>query len=56
MDCGYLSAGVLVGVGAGCRACVGNGVLWSVGLGTGWHWGNMFEGMKNSIGVLGKEG
>ncbi|KAI8931200.1 hypothetical protein NX059_011550 [Plenodomus lindquistii] len=37
MDCGYLRAGVLVGVGAACRTVVGWGVLRAAGLGTGWE-------------------
>lgn len=36
MDCGYVRAGVLVGMGAGLRSLVANGVLRAVGLGTGW--------------------
>ncbi|KAH8729028.1 ARV1-like protein [Phaeosphaeriaceae sp. PMI808] len=37
MDCGYGRAGVLVGVGAGVRSLVEWGMLWGVGLGTGWE-------------------
>ncbi|KAF2805506.1 uncharacterized protein BDZ99DRAFT_450101 [Mytilinidion resinicola] len=37
MDCGYVRAAVLVGVGAGCRGLVAGGVLKAVGLG-GWGW------------------
>lgn len=39
MDCGYLRAGVLVGVGAGLRTVVGWAVLRAAGLGTGWEGG-----------------
>lgn len=42
MGCGYVRAGVLVGVGAGCRALVESVVLRAVGLGDGWEgwsWG-----------------
>ena len=37
MDCGYVRAGVLVGVGAGLRTAVGWGILRMAGLGTGWE-------------------
>jgi hypothetical protein len=39
MDCGYLRAGVLVGLGAGLRTVVGWAVLRAAGLGTGWEGG-----------------
>ncbi|KAF2743426.1 Arv1-like protein [Sporormia fimetaria CBS 119925] len=35
MDCGYLKAGVLVGVAAVARRVVAGGLLWVAGLGTG---------------------
>ncbi|KAF2201077.1 Arv1-like protein [Delitschia confertaspora ATCC 74209] len=35
MDCGYLRAGLLVAIGAGCRGLVAGGILRAVGLGTG---------------------
>lgn len=37
MDCGYVRAGVLVGVGAGLRSLVAWGMVKGVGLGTGWE-------------------
>jgi len=37
MDCGYVRAGVLVGIGAGLRTAVGWGILRAAGLGTGWE-------------------
>lgn len=37
MDCGYVRAGVLVGVGAAVRSVVAWGMLKGVGLGTGWE-------------------
>lgn len=37
MDCGYIRAGVLVGVGAAVRSVVAWGMLRGVGLGTGWE-------------------
>lgn len=40
MDCGYIRAGVLVGIGAGLRSVVANSVLRGAGLGTGWGDGN----------------
>ena len=39
MDCGYLRAGVLVGVGAGLRSLVAYSILRAAGLGTGWEEG-----------------
>ena len=51
MDCGYVRAGVLVGVGAGLR-CVGAGsVIRSAGLGTGWDGdGGFIKGVERWIG------
>jgi hypothetical protein len=40
MDCGYVRAAVLVGIGAGLRSVVANSVLRGAGLGTGWGDGN----------------
>lgn len=37
MDCGYVRAGVLVGVGAGFRWVVARSVVREAGLGTGWE-------------------
>lgn len=37
MDCGYLRAGILVGVGAGVRGMLSWGILRAAGLGTGWE-------------------
>lgn len=37
MDCGYLRAGVLVGVGAGLRWVVAGSVVREAGLGNGWE-------------------
>jgi hypothetical protein len=37
MDCGYVKAGMLVGVGAGVRGVVEWGMLRGMGLGTGWE-------------------
>lgn len=37
MDCGYIKAGILVGVGAGIRTLVGWAILRAAGLGTGWE-------------------
>ncbi|PSN69476.1 Arv1-domain-containing protein [Corynespora cassiicola Philippines] len=60
MDCGYLRASVLVGVGAGLRAAVSGFVLAGVGLGTGWGeeggLGMVLEGVRGQVvrGVLGK--
>lgn len=36
MDCGYVRAGVLVGVGAGLRWIVAMSVVEEAGLGSGW--------------------
>lgn len=35
MDCGYLRAGVLVGVGAALRTVIAGSILRAIGLGTG---------------------
>jgi len=37
MDCGYVRASLLAGIGAGMRTVVGWGVLRAAGLGTGWE-------------------
>lgn len=37
MDCGYVRAGVLVGIGAAVRSGVAWGMLKMGGLGTGWE-------------------
>ncbi|KAF1843433.1 Arv1-like protein [Cucurbitaria berberidis CBS 394.84] len=37
MDCGYIRAGMLVAIAAGCRSLVGWGVLRAAGLGSGWE-------------------
>ena len=37
MDCGYVRAGVLVGVGAGIRWVVAGAVVGEAGLGRGWE-------------------
>ncbi|RMZ73350.1 arv1-like family [Pyrenophora seminiperda CCB06] len=37
MDCGYVRASLLVGIGAGMRTAVGWAVLRAAGLGTGWE-------------------
>ncbi|KAF2264077.1 Arv1-domain-containing protein [Lojkania enalia] len=49
MDCGYLRAGVLVGVGAGLRTAIANFVLKGVGLGTGWGDGTAGLGDVDSL-------
>ncbi|KAF2844579.1 Arv1-like protein [Plenodomus tracheiphilus IPT5] len=51
MGCGYLRAGVLVGVGAGCRTVVGWGILRGAGLGTGWE-GMGMEGVREWVGGM----
>lgn len=43
MDCGYVRAGVLVGVGAAVRSVVAWGMLRGVGLGTGWEGYSLLE-------------
>jgi hypothetical protein len=48
MDCGYLRAAILVGVGAGLRSLVANVALWGVGLGTGWSEGDG-EGLMSVV-------
>ncbi|KAF2656895.1 Arv1-like protein [Lophiostoma macrostomum CBS 122681] len=50
MDCGYVQAGLLVAVGAACRAAVGQVVLRAVGLGTGWGSGG--DAGVGGLGVL----
>lgn len=54
MDCGYVRAGFLVGVGAGLRMGVGWGVLRLAGLGTGWE-GYGDVGVWESIEQWGRE-
>ncbi|ORX94644.1 Arv1-like family-domain-containing protein [Clohesyomyces aquaticus] len=49
MDCGYLRAGVLVGLGAGLRSAVADFVLRGVGLGTGWA-----EGVGDQVPLGGR--
>jgi hypothetical protein len=57
MDCGYVRAGVLVGIGAGLRTLVGWGILRAAGLGTGWEgclseWtiaGNIWDWVGNAV-------
>lgn len=51
MDCGYLRAGVLVGIGAGLRSVVANFVLRGAGLGTGW--GDGTAGLGDVDGLVG---
>ncbi|KAL5119141.1 hypothetical protein ACEQ8H_002848 [Pleosporales sp. CAS-2024a] len=47
MDCGYVRASALVGVGAAVRSVVAWGMLRAVGLGTGWEgWSLVGEGVK----------
>ena len=45
MDCGYVRAGVLVGVGAGIRWVVAGSVVREAGLGRGWEEGGWFGGV-----------
>ncbi|KAF2188720.1 Arv1-domain-containing protein [Zopfia rhizophila CBS 207.26] len=54
MDCGYLRAGVLVGIGAGLRSVVANFVLRTMGLGTGWGDGTAGLGDVDSLVGLGR--
>ncbi|KAF2475809.1 Arv1-domain-containing protein [Lindgomyces ingoldianus] len=49
MDCGYLRAGVLVGIGAGLRSVIANFVLRAMGLGTGWGDGTAGWGDVDSL-------
>lgn len=50
LDCGYVRAGVLVGVGAAVRAGVAWGVLWGAGLGNGWEgYGGPLDEVKGWI-------
>jgi lipid intermediate transporter len=51
MGCGYVRAGVLVGVGAACRAVVAGMMLRGVGLGTGWGDGTGLLGSVADGGV-----
>jgi hypothetical protein len=51
MDCGYVRAGVLVGIGAGLRTVVAGSVIRSAGLGTGWDGdGGFIKGVERWIG------
>ncbi|KAH3915714.1 hypothetical protein HBH56_078580 [Parastagonospora nodorum] len=50
MDCGYVRAGVLVGVGAAVRGVVSWGMLKAVGLGTGWEGFNLGREVDEWIG------
>ncbi|KAF2113444.1 Arv1-like family-domain-containing protein [Lophiotrema nucula] len=54
MNCGYLRAGVLVGLGAGLRSVVANFVLRGVGLGTGWGDGTAGLGDVDSLFDIGR--
>lgn len=49
MGCGYVRAGVLVGVGAATRGLVGWGFLRAAGLGTGWE-GFLSGGVVHGVG------
>ena len=51
MDCGYVRAGGLVGVGAAVRTLVGWGVLRCAGLGSGWEGMGGVEGVVRELGV-----
>ncbi|KAH9869043.1 hypothetical protein J1614_008120 [Plenodomus biglobosus] len=53
MDCGYVRAGVLVAVGAGCRTLVGWAVLRAAGLGTGWEGFRVGDVGLSGIGLEG---
>jgi len=56
MDCGYVRAGVLVGIGAGLRTAVGWGILRAAGLGTGgvgfWREWTVLGGVWEWVGGL----
>jgi hypothetical protein len=52
MDCGYVRAGVLVGVGAAFRSAVAWAMLWGVGLGTGWEGYDPVESVNAWIGEM----
>lgn len=52
MDCGYIRAGVLVGIGAGIRACVAWGMCRAGGLGTGWEGWNLGEEVRGWVGEI----
>jgi len=55
MDCGYVRAGVLVGIGAGLRSVVANSVLRGAGLGTGWGDGNAgVDGLGEGLWWIGQ--
>ena len=54
MDCGYIRAGVLVGVGAGARWLVAGSVVREAGLGTGWEDGGVIGSVERWVrGVVG---
>lgn len=52
MDCGYVRAGVLVGVGAAVRGVVTWGMLRAVGLGTGWEGWSVWEELSGWRGLV----
>ena len=53
MDCGYVRAGVLVGVGAGIRWVVAGSVVREAGLGRGWEEeGGWFGGVGGIGGFM----
>lgn len=52
MNCGYVRASILVGVGAGLRSAVGWGMLWAVGMGTGWEGYDALQSMRDWIGEM----
>lgn len=52
MDCGYVRAGVMVGVGAAVRGVVSWGMLRAVGLGTGWEGWNLRREVEGWVGGL----
>ncbi|KAK7562997.1 Arv1-like family-domain-containing protein [Phyllosticta paracitricarpa] len=56
MDCGYLRAGLLVGVGAAVRAVVGRCVLRSVGVGVGGSGGALGEDVGAFVRAVGMWG
>jgi hypothetical protein len=53
MDCGYVRAGVLVGVGAAVRSAVAWAMLWGAGLGTGWEGYDAVQSVREWIGEMG---